>query len=368
MGRSPITLGVFAAVLGGVANAGPAGSVAHSPSLPEVALLSTPSQGSTTSLRFQRLGAPEPAGAVAALAHLRGAVVLGEVVPSTRAVVVIADRAPGRDRSFGSSLFRLEEGKPSVELADRVYYATRPLVTRAGRVFVQRGRPGEEPVPQGRRTDRLRTDRLTIDEVNPWTGDSRVVHRFDGYLAFLAGTFENEVFIYRVGYRQADLVAVDMDHGHTRPLQRSLLPMARDFAVDAESGSLFYTTQSEVDPERWSVERVSSRTGTREVLLSGDEPSFFPFPLRKGRLALNLRDPPGLAVLGDTRIDHPFGSGIDRVRCVSADGSVAVVFHSVAPGPGLPYALELETGRRLGVATAVGEQVDVAGFVSSGAK
>lgn len=368
MKRQTLTFPVLAALASGFVLAGPEGGATPQPSLPEVAILSTPAGGRSTHLRFQRLGSSEAAGLAATLPHLPGAVVLGEVLPGTRVVVAIADRAFGRDRSFGSSLFRLEEGKPPVELADRVYYATRPLVTRAGRIFVQRGWPGEEPRGHGERAVRLRTDRLTIDEVNPWTGNSRVVHRFDGYLAFLAGSFENEVLVYRVGHDQADLVAVDVDRGYTRPLLRSLVPMARDFAVDTESGSLFYTTLSEADRRLWSVERVSLRTGVREAILSGDEPSLFPFPLPGGRLALNASNPPGLMVVGDSRLSRPFGLGIDRVRSVSPDGSFAIVLHSAAPGPGLPYALELSTQRSFAVTTPPGEQADVAGFVSMGAR
>src|SRR5258707_1250375 len=84
-----------------------------------------------------------PAGltTVARVEHLPEASLRGALGPGGL-VLVAADRAPGRDRSFSSSLMRVEAGKPVVELCDRLMHASRPLVTPAGRVFVERGQKG----------------------------------------------------------------------------------------------------------------------------------------------------------------------------------------------------------------------------------
>src|SRR4051812_34808414 len=66
----------------------------------------------------------------ARIAHLRDGVVRGALVPGHGAVVV-ADRTPTRDRSWGASLLRVD-GTTVTELCDRVDHASRPLVTADG--------------------------------------------------------------------------------------------------------------------------------------------------------------------------------------------------------------------------------------------
>lgn len=311
---------------------------------PEVALLSTPGDGDTTELRFQRPGAAELSPAVASFTHVKRSTVLGALLPGTRTVVAVAQTKDARDPSWACSLVRLEPAKPAVTLVDRVAVSTRPLVTRDGRVFVQRGREGPN-----------RVDAITIDEIDPRTGAARTVHSFDGYTAFLAGAFEGELIVYRVGPGGADLVAVHRDALGVRTLAK-LHPMARDFATDGRG--LFFTTS---DAGGWLVARVDLRTGALTTAARSTHVAALPV-LLDGRLAASPGPAEGLRFAADgTLALLPHGPGFERVLHVTR--GLAFVLHEVPSSFPHAYAVELKTGRALQLAAPKDVRLDLAGVI-----
>jgi hypothetical protein len=192
-----------------------------------------------------------------ALAHLPGAVVRTARLPSG-ALAAVADRAPGRDRSWGSSLLYAEGTRAPVELADRVYYASRPLVTATGLLVVERGRPGPE-LP-----GRVRVDELTVDVVDPATGAARTLFATTGFEAHLAALAGDEVIVYLVQPGVASLRAIDWRSGRERVILPSLPPYAHDFAVDG--GALVVHNRDDVRRDLLTTERVDLGNGNRTRL------------------------------------------------------------------------------------------------------
>ena len=307
---------------------------------PEVAVLSTAPDSEVSELRFQPLGETTVAPVAARVFHLPRESVLGALVPGTRQVLAVVATANQKDLSFASSLFLLEAGKPARLLADRIALSTRALVTPEGRVFVQRGRPGED-----------RIDALTIDEIDLRTGRAREVLAFSGYTAFLAGHLGRELLVYRVGPQGADLIAVHADALGVRVLIPKLVPLARDFALSADGRSLVFT---EGDPSgHWFIERLDLLTLARSLLAEGTTMALLPTPLPDGRIAfspglgLGLRDLEGATILRST------GGGFERVRAFTRKG-IAIGLHET-PGE-FPTPLG-------GFAAPPQQRLDVAGVV-----
>ncbi|MBI3185291.1 MAG: hypothetical protein HYZ28_24395 [Myxococcales bacterium] len=324
--------------------------------------MATAPDGEVTELFFQRPGQAALSPAVASFRHEPGAVALGAVLPGARSVVAVAQLYPAREPSFASALVWLEPGRPPLFLADRVYHATRPLVTSRGRVFVSRGSPGQEPTLEQAQAGQLRVDALTVDEVDLASGKSRTVHSFAGYLTFLAGALGEELLVYRVRHGHADLVAVHADTGGLRVLVPSLPPFARDFAVDQESLSLLYTVL-EPSSRAWVVERLGLISLERRRLAQSPRPALFPHPWPGGRLAYNPEASWGLFVGGLFRA--PMGPGVDQLRGFSRDGSFAAAVHAVEGELVVPFALRTADGAALRLAVPEGKRIDVAGFVEA---
>ena len=304
---------------------------------PEVALLCSAGDGDVTELRLSRPGA-ELAAPAARFSHVKRSTVLGAVLPGTRTVLAIAQTVDSRDTTWAASLVRLEPGQGPVTLVDRVAISTRPFVTPQGRVFVQRGR-GEA---------------ITVDEVNPRTGATRTVHAFTGYTAFIAGAFEGELVLYRVGPAGADLVAVHVDALGVRPLT-ALAPMARDFA--AGGGALYFTT---ADEGGWRVARVDLKSGALTTIARVSEVTALP-TLLDGRLALSPGPGEGLRFLDGTLALLPKGPGFERVREVRRGWAFAL--NEVPSDFPTAYAVELKTGRTLRLAAPAGMRLDLAGVL-----
>jgi hypothetical protein len=252
------------------------------------------------------------------VAHLPGGMVRGALLPGHGAVVV-ADRLPGRDRSWGASLLRVDAGAV-VELCDRVDHASRPLVTADGRVVVARGRAGAIA-----RAGELRTDELTIEEIDA-SGTARVLWRGRGYQAHLAGTWNGEVIVYHVFAGGASLLAVPLDGGRARTVLPSLLPFARDFSVDA--GELAFAERDEARADRWVVDVVDLSTGVRRRALGPASQILAPRFDRSHQLAV-ARDRDGVEVVraiaptgARAAWHYPPGRALPDVRVLDADGAV----------------------------------------------
>lgn len=358
-----LALGLSAAVpKESPAESAPSSSSESPASAPRLALLLTPPEGEETSLVFQAPGEQPLDEIVATLRHLRGASVKGALLPGTETVVVVADMESRRDPSWGAALLRLEAGREPLLLADRVYTSTRPLVLDDGRVLVQRGRPGAEPTD----ADRLRVDEITIDAIDPASGEAQVLHAFSGYIAFLAGALDREAFVYRVGPESADIIAIDVDSGQTRPLAPSVLPFARDFSVDAEGRALVFTERDERSSQVWVVDRIDLQTTARTRLVRGSRMALAPHAWPGGALAFNPDGEKGLTLLlptGRFQTLRPLGDGVDLVRGFSPDARFAALAHTRPGELPVPFVLSLPTGQSLPVSFPEEMRVDIAGVL-----
>jgi hypothetical protein len=203
--------------------------------------------------------------AVAALApndasRFAGAYVPGGAIKTARlasgAVVAVAERAGGVDRSWGSSLLVAEGGHDPIELCDRVFYASRPLPLPSGEVAVERGVAGA-PI-----AGRVRVDELTIDAVTvggPRTPRARTIYATTGFEAHLAALAGDELIVYLVQPGSASLRAIDWRSGRERVVVPSLAPYAHDFAVD--KGALVVHNRDAEHRERQTIDRIDLGNG-----------------------------------------------------------------------------------------------------------
>ncbi|HWE29862.1 MAG TPA: hypothetical protein VHB97_17750 [Polyangia bacterium] len=208
--------------------------------------------------------------AVAALASNDASRFAGAYVPggaietarlSTGALVAVADRALGLDRSWGSSLLYLPAGASDahqpIELCDRVFYASRPLPLPSGEVAVERGVAGAV-VP-----GRVRVDELTIDVVmasGPRPHAARTLLSTTGFEAHLAALAGDEIVVYLVQPNISSLRAVDWRTGRQRVILPSLPPYAHDFSVD--NGALLVHNRDALHRERETIDRIDLADGT----------------------------------------------------------------------------------------------------------
>ena len=333
---------------------------------PTVALLLTRPGAGYTSLVLAGVGESVAPAPVARFDHAEAGVVKGAILPGTSVVLAVADTAATRDLSFASSLFRVEPHRPAERLVDGLVYASRPLVTAAGRVFVSRGTAGSEPAAP---KSEGREDALTIDEVDPTTGSARTVHSFTGYLAFLAGEHGREIVVYRVGAAGADLIGVDPDTGAARVIAPSMLPFARDFSVDPARGALVFQERDERDARTWVVDRMDLATGARTRLATSSRMSLAPSVWPGGGVAYAPDSRGGLTLMGREMkaIRAPTGDGVDQVQAASRDGVWVAALHTRPGELPVAFAIEASTGRSLALPSSAGARVAIAGFVAEGA-
>jgi len=334
---------------------------------PTVALLVTRPGAGYTSLVLTRAGESSAPVPVARFDHADGAAVKGAILPGTSAVLAVADTVATRDLSFASSLFRLDPHRPAERLVDGLVYASRPLITATGRVFVARGTAGPEPAAAP--TLASREDAFAIDEIDPGTGHARTVHTFAGYLVFLAGAHGREILVYRVGAAGADLVGVDADSGNVRVIAPSLLPFARDFSVDAERGAVVFEERDERDSQTWVVDRLDLASGARTRLAAANSISLAPSVWPGGGVAYTPDSRSGITLIGRQikAIRAPTRDGVDQVQAVSADGAWVAALHTRPGQLPIAFAIEAATGRTLALPAAKDARVAIAGFVAEGA-
>ena len=213
-------------------------------------------------------GGGRGAAAAADVARFAGAYLPGAAVRtarlSTGALVAVADRAPGFDRSWGSSLLYVgaaaAPAHAPTELCDRVFYASRPLPLPSGEVAVERGVAGAAIA------GRMRVDELTVDAVDPRTGATRTLYATTGFEAYLAGLAGGEIIVYLVQPGVASLRAVDWHSGRERVIVASLPPYAHDFSVTADGGGLIVHDRDDVRHELETIERIDLANGNRTRL------------------------------------------------------------------------------------------------------
>jgi hypothetical protein len=318
---------------------------------PEVALLST--QGDVTELRFQPLGARELVAPAVRFSHTDDADVHGALLPGSRVVVATAVLQHRRDLSFAGALIRLEAGAPPRVLADEVTYASRPLVTAEGRVFVSRGVAGPVlPLSPGD----YRVDALTIEEIDPATAARRLVYATTGYLAFLAGALGRELLVYEIAPAGARLLAVHVDTLGAREVLSAMPPLARDFVVDAPRKRVLFT-QGSPGADAWRVEAVDLVTGALTRLVEGPEVALLPTALPDGRVLVSDGPARGLRALDGGRGLPATGVGFERVELVSGP----LVLGTNTGADGTPTVFAWQDGRRVPVATPPQQRLELAG-------
>ena len=205
--------------------------------------------------------------AVAALAsndasRFAGAYIPGGAIKTARlasgAVVAVAERGAGFDRSWASSLLVSDGQSAPRELVDQVFHASRPLPLPSGEVVVERGAAGAV-IP-----GRVRVDPLLLDAVDPRSGNIRRIYATSGFEAHLAALAGDEIIVYLVQPGIASLTAVDWHTGKARLIVASLPPFAHDFAIDG--GALLVRNRDDEHRERETLERIDLRNGNRTRL------------------------------------------------------------------------------------------------------
>jgi hypothetical protein len=333
-------------------------SLLGSPALATAVLITTVPGARESELRFQPLGAQTVSPSVAKVPHVPDGEIRGALLPGTKTVVAVVDTEPAREPSFAAWLYRIEPGLAPVALVLGCYHASRPLVSATGRVFVQRGVAGPLPDEASVKAGALRSDALSVDEIDPATGAARTIHSYDGYITHLAGLYGAELLIYRVAFQHADLVAVDVDSGNVRTLAAEIPPFARDFSLDASTGSLVFTNH---DTTGWLVERLDLATGSVNAVARADGMWALPHVWPGGGVLLN--DGRGGSVVGGRGPDRPLGAGFDQLALLSPDASVALLLHTATGHFALPYAVDVATGAVEIVPVPARVRVDVVGVV-----
>jgi hypothetical protein len=329
----------------------------------ELGLIATAPQGSLSELYFVSPGHGLPLPA-ASFEHLPGAVVRGVSLPHSRVVLAVADSRPSRELSWSASLVRLEAGQVARTLVDDVYHASRPLVTQEGLVFVQRGRAGQEPSAE---QNSLRLDDLAIDQVDPSTGATQRVYSWSGYEAHLAGSYRGELFVYRVGPQGADLVAISLQNLQLRTIVPSWPPMARDFSVDPADGSIVLQQANDGLSPGFHVERVDTKTGTRNILVSDLRGDVSPFAFPKRRLLISPETESNLVLVGSNRLvlrGLP-AQELLWARKASDDGAYVGALSVRRGALPIPILVDAETGLCAAVPFPQSTRVEVVGVYGS---
>lgn len=295
--------------------------------------------------------------------HLADGTVKGAVLPDHRSAVVIAETVPTRDRSWNSTLSVVKSDGQIRALVDRVYAGTRPFVTADGKVLVTRGVAGVEPEPQKGFQQPLRIDAQTIEAVDPVSGESRVLWRGAGYLAFIAAVSDRDAFFYDVGPSASALRAIELRTGSVRTLA-SDLGIARDFTLSADQRALVFTQHARGTTDEWQVVKFPLGGGAPQVLAARPFMALFPVSLKSG-VAFNEGQVRGLSVLTDTdaskRIDCPFGDGADQVLAASKDGAWMAGVHTEPGAFGRPFVLDARTSVMLPISVPASVRSDVLG-------
>lgn len=323
-------------------------------------------------LRAETLGAVE---------HPADAIVRVEAVqPAGRflGVAVVADEGAGR-RAFGAALSYVPvvAGRAKLGAARRLTTglasATRPLVGDDGLVYVQRGSEGLPPTRDEARRGLLRVDALEIDAVDVETGAVRVVTTWQGYATHLAGALADDLVVYRVGPRGAEIVRVDRRSGKTRVVAQ-VPPFARDFSVDVSGRALVFSDRDDIDPSRWGVVRLDLESGAAVVLSRVTDEAPIPFALDGGVVVTSERAPDRyrLRVLGAgtsraAQLPPGSGAGPTFVTRARRDGAFWAITHV---GGGASTAARFDrvglfsprSGRVIDLSSEA-ERVELVGFV-----
>jgi len=272
-------------------------------------------------------------------------------------VVVNADVSPGKDLSFVGGLFLVREGEETRTLALDVVHSSTPHVLSDGRILVSRGAAGAESPGVSR------VDDLTVDAVDPVSGDVETIASFHGYLLFIAGTLGDEVFLYRIGEGHADIIAVDVRTSKERTLIPEINPYARDFSVDATTKTLVYVNHS-ADPSpasEWFTERLDLASLKAERVEEGPSMEVTPHTLPGGDVLMTLDAEKGASRLGGGPLE--IGAGVSEIADIDPSATFATGTVAMPGALGRPFVVDLSTGKARPLPVANQKRAIVAGFM-----
>lgn len=270
----------------------------------------------------KNLAAVRPLGSVG---HVKGSAIRGATLG--RIAFVVASEEAERGTTYDGALYRVESGRVS-KLCSGVSRAATPIVTKTGRVLVARGIDGRDPPADEAQKLILRTDTLTIDDVDPITGAIRTLWTGTGYQAFLAAlTPRDELVVYHSTPKGAELLILDPGTSPSlaaRVSARSpLSPFARDFSIDRTHNALVFATTGE-------VASLDLGTLAQKSLYRTPNEHPMPFALPSGDVALSSDGDKGLAILqaGQHRLLSPLGDGSDAATHADGSGRWITVRHT----------------------------------------
>ncbi len=327
----------------------------------DVVLLAGPPRGDTTRVLRVAAGSAGVPSALATIQHRAGGAVKG-VTLGDSGVAVVADVAPGDDLSFVATLFHVGlDAEAPKALCDRVVHASRPIALPDGRIAVARGVPGNAA------PGAAREDALTMDAVDPATGDVRTLLREQGYLLFGVGVLDRRLVVYRITRDGADLVSVDPSGGPARTLLKGLPPFARDFEVDERRRRIVFVDRHPTETRRWQVLSLDVGTGAVTVVTEGPSLALLPFSLDDG--AIVAADGDGMARVGGAAVALP-APGLFQPLARREHAGASVVTGLVSqPGTlGRPVLMRGDGSGATLVPAPASERVYVAGLVVRGAK
>lgn len=338
---------------------------------PSVVTLEGPPDGARTEVILRALDGSSQPVTLGEVTHADGsarrAVVLPGASPMRPVVLLaVAERASRHGASHESALYRVDGGA-TVRLCGGLTDASRPLVTARGSVVVQRGADGDEPTARGRVLVE-RTDALTLDVVDPRTGQLRGAWSGAGQIAFLAAALRgDEVLVYQVTSRGSPLFALDVTTRATRTLL-SDTPMSRDFSYDVSRDEVVFTRPTAYGSDTWEVVSVAAHgpsPATPRVRWRAASDHLMPRALRDGSVAVSLPGDRGLGVIAPNASTPttvaPMGDGSDAALAETSDGQWLALRHTTAQEE--VFAVRHRaTGRVITVPPVRGPWVDVAGF------
>lgn len=340
-------LSVFVLAMGGAAASDP--TSAPAPPLTKLIVAHGEVDGFVTEIAIAAVDPAKnvaPLKPLASISHTHGSAIRGAVRGEV-AFVVASEEAP-RGTSYDGALYRVESGR-ATRLCGGVARATTPVITSAGRVIVARGTDGPDPSPADANKLILRTDALTIDDVDPSSGAIHTLWSGTGYQTFLTGvTPSDEVVAYHSEPSGTSLLIV----GRTSV---PLLPFARDFSV--RGNTLVFANLGEIR----SLDLTTFALKTLYVS-AHDHP--MPFALSTGDVALSSDGDKGLAILegGHHRLMSPLGDGTDAAT--HTDGRWVTVRHTskTSADPPLVVAWDPLTNRTVRLDAPAAHFVEPMGF------
>lgn len=308
----------------------------------------------------------------------RGALLGGaSVARGEEAALVVVDEPGDRRSGFRAALYRVDHGT-ATRLCGEVSRRSTPIVTKSGRVLIERGADGPDPTADEGQRLQLRLDELRIDEIDPWTGAITPRWSGRGYVAYLATAFGlnpsgggvEEVAVYFTSPTASQLFALDPATGRTRPLAPAIVPFARDFSWDATHARIVFADLAAKDATGSLVLALDPASARLSTILASthDHPS--PFALPSGDLAVTGNDELGLDVVlagGRTRHVGPLGDGVDHVIAASPDARWVALRHTPKVGargePPRTVAFDVVSQRWLDLGLPVSVEVEAIGFL-----